>query len=185
MKTMMAASSALALALGLGAMTPANAAGTMSDSSSGKVTAEVCDTAFGMINSAGGRPADDTISVTEATAWDFPEGAFQKLDADGDMKLTREEFSNCRSAQPEMAAAEWDILVITAVPADVQTSDANSTQYCSARFQVLNRGVGHDDDHLDVTEGTRLPEGQFERMDVDNDGMVMKDEFVQACRNMG
>lgn len=123
------------------------------------VTSEVCDTAFSQIDQMGQMmDADhDSISVTEATSWGFPQGAFDKLDRNNDRSISRTEFSNCAAVQDDLRAGGWDIIVFTSgndatirsmqaaqaarAAAERAEQAAQSAQAAATRMERMERGI--------------------------------------------
>jgi len=138
-----------------------------------KLMTSTCSESFSRINSSTPRP-DDHISVSEALAADLPDGMFSLLDADSDQMLTRDEFSWCRAV-----LAQADSSRVYAVIYPVSPTMDISTRVCTYRFDLLNSQATVDD-HIDVSEASRMPDGMFEALDTDNDRMVSRNEFKQC-----
>lgn len=131
-----------------------------------------CDEAFNLINHSGAPYKDEHIDVTEALSFDMPDDAFQTLDDDNNMMISRSEFADCKSAASDMS--KWMIVVLDnrAMPA----SAVNQYSICEYRFSVLNENPTVDN-HISISEANNMSSEMFSRLDEDNNRMLTRDEF--------
>jgi hypothetical protein len=163
--TFTAAAAVLALGAGFGSSAQAADGSHVLDGRS-------CGEAFNLINHSGAPYKDEHIDVTEALSFDMPDDAFQTLDADNDMMISRSEFVNCQASQADITT--WMIVVVDnrAMPA----SAVNQYKICDYRFDVLNENPAADE-HMSIGEASKMSSETFARLDTDNSRTLTRDEF--------